>query len=268
MKKQKTLKQEYLNKLLAECYTDLISQSTDESREAMQYLKDRGLTDKSIRDHKIGYCKRSKFIEKILWYDEDNPEKNQNLYGFVTGRIIVPIFDEFGYPIAFATRIPSSKKGYHWWNTPFTKMNHLFLLDKARKPMYQENKVYLVEGYMDALLLYQYGIKNVCAIMGTSFGHRKISLISRYCDRVAFCLDVDKNESGQKGANKAIDLLDTFSLCSEISMVKLPVGEDPDEFIIKNGPEKLKELEVELTDRDLFEIHKVVKSYGKKKNRS
>lgn len=234
-----------LQSFIIKSHQNLLSQYNSECQNAMEYLQLRGITLDTIIEHKIGYCQSDEVIEDSIRFFgneliSESDEYQRDLSYNIRGRIIVPVFDEFGTAVGLATRKPSLNAGETWWNmpSPFYKGRHLFLLDKAKQEIYNQNKVYLVEGYMDALFLYQSGIKNVVSIMGTALTTRKIGLIARYCDNVCVCFDMDKNQSGQEASKKSICQIHKFNFCESIStMVGLPIGVDPDEYVQKHGVE-------------------------------
>jgi DNA primase len=183
----------HLTDFISQCHTILLNGTDEGVAAAVEYLhKERGLTEQSIKEHQIGYCPRYYNLpDEIRFYGatdeaEKDDENAKDFSYFICDRIIVPIYEEFGVVEAFATRKASSEKGNTWWNlsSPFKKGNHLFLLNKVRKNVFLENKIYLVEGYMDALLLYQKGLNKVCSLMGTHLTPRKIGLIARYCNHI------------------------------------------------------------------------------------
>lgn len=243
---------------------------------AMDYLKDRGMTDQTIIDNKIGYIsKYDKVPDEIIHYGndllpqpKDENEKPRNLIYFLLDKIVVPIYDEFGLVVGLATRTPSHEKGHSWWNmpAPFYKGNHLFLLNKNKEEIFKQNKIYLVEGYMDALILSQYGLKTVVAVMGTALTLRKIGLIARYCNQVCICFDFDKNKAGQNAMNKSVAQLNKLLFCDKIAVIDdLPMGVDPDDFVIKNGVEEFCSHEKVLTGVDISNIVAEIKAEKKRK---
>jgi len=244
-----------------ECHKTLLEESCGEVRDARKYLQKRNLSKESIIIHKIGYCPiDTKIPNEIKFYGRDMGDPSDNGYSyFINGRLIVPVFSEFGKNAWFATRKPTFDKGETWWNLPkpFHKGNHLFLLDKTRKNIFENNKIYVVEGYMDALLLYQEGLPSVVGLMGTHLSPRKIGLISRYCNDICLCLDVDENQSGQKALEKAIYTLKEFGFYESLSVIdQLPIGEDPDEYVVKNGLKKFMSLEKKLSNTEIKNICK------------
>lgn len=253
-----------LLEFILECHNNLVKGENREAVVALEYLTKRNLLEQSIVTHKIGYCSSMTTLpDSIRFFGQEFSEekKKWDMSSFIRGRIIVPIFSEFNKAVGFATRVPSTLPGNTWWNVPFKKSNHIYLLNKTRKEVFGQNKIYLVEGYMDALILYQSGMKNVGCIMGTALASRKIGLIARYCSNVCLCFDTDKNEAGQKAQKSAIAILKKFDFCDKISVIdNLPIGEDPDVFVMKYGLEPFL-----FNERVLkaIEIKKICKEKGK-----
>ena len=212
--------------------------------DAMAYLKGRGMTEATISEFKIGYFpKQTKFISEV----NNQPELNK-----LRGRIIVPIFSEFGKIVGIAGRVPdASVKG--WWNTSFSKSSHLYGFNVARKAMYDQNKGYIFEGYFDRIMLAQYGLTNSVGAMSTNVGVRRIGLMARYCDRLCICFDTDQNDSGLLGMFRT--LADMYAIgigrqpsTWELTMIQLPVKVDPDEFVCQFGLNAFLALEKPLSE--------------------
>lgn len=255
-----------LKDFVEKCNWDLLNCSDKESKKAIEYLFDcRKLNIDSIKLHKIGYChEKFKIPDCIRFFGQKESKKNKwDMSTKINGHIILPIYSEMGNLNAFATRIPINESGYPWWNLPkpFHKGNYLFLLDKAKKTIFNKNKVYIVEGYIDALTLFQHGLKNVVAIMGTAYTLRKLALTIRYCNNVCLCFDSDKNRSGDKAKNLSIAILNKYAFCESISSIdSLPLGDDPASFVSKNGIGSFLERERILDDEEIIKIcHEVSK---------
>lgn len=205
---------------------------------ALAYLmRERHVSAQTIKDCQLGYCPYG-FIQR----NAEHPELSS-----LKGRITVPIFSEFGKLVGIAGRVPDGKvKG--WWNTTFTKSAHLYGFNEARKHIFEKNKAYIFEGYLDRIIMRQSGLPNSVAVMSSSLGMRRVGLLARYCDEVCLCFDTDANDAGRLGLLKTISELNTVgfgrspmdssdegAICRNVSMVRLPVGVDPDEYVMKNG---------------------------------
>lgn len=255
-----------LDQFIAECHDRLLNDDSSDSEIARQYLLNRHVSKDSIIKNRIGYCSPDAIISSgIKHYGRDEFTNGDNGYSyFIRDRLVVPVYSEFGESVGLATRKPSSDPGNTWWNLPkpFHKGNHLFLLNECRKEIFIKNKIYLVEGYFDGILLLQEGLATVASLMGTVFSSRKVGLIARYCNNVCLCLDADANQSGQKAQDKAIFTLKEFGFCQSISVIELPVGEDPDVYVIKNGLSKFLEQERQLKSSEISTICKKVRKWN------
>jgi len=259
----------HLVRFIQECHNNLLNDKSSETGNAIDYLKARNLTYDTVKEHKIGYCYEGQVIpDEIKHYGKtSDQERTRSGYSyFINGRIIVPVYSEFGYAVGLATRKPTFEPGNAWWNLPkpFKKGEYLFLLNKTRKSIFNKNKIFIVEGYIDAIQLYQAGLHEVVAIMGTALTPRKIGLIARYCDNICICLDVDENQSGQKGQDKAIFALKEYDFYDSISVIEgIPVGEDPDVYVAKNGLDELLSKERVLASKEINTIWKKIHSQRK-----
>ena len=249
----------------------VLTDSSDESKKAVGYLSSRNVSPESITEHRIGYWPLKEDLPDDIRYYGKEPYGDGSQFKdysfFIKGKIVVPVYTEFNQLIGLATRSPSHEPGNAWWNLPkpFRKGEHLFLLNKTRKNIFDKNKIYVVEGYMDAILLYQAGLKEVVSLMGTALSPRKIGLMLRYCSRVCFCMDTDKNQAGQNAQEKAIYTLKQFGMFEELSVIKgLPIGEDPDVYVVKHGLPQFLSLEKNLTASEIKEICKKVIEREKK----
>ena len=218
---------------------------SEEGKKALEYLKKRGLSGKIIRKFGIGYSPSTRYElvnylkKKGFKYEE---MINANLVYGKNGlriaarffdRIMLPIIDLRGNVIAFGGRTLSDKQKPKYLNTSdtlvFKKSLNLFSLNFAR--IDNAGVLVLVEGYMDVIALYQAGIKNAVATLGTALTSEQARIISRYAKEVIICYDSD--EAGQKATARAIDLLRPTGLL--IKVISLPNGKDPDEFVRHYG---------------------------------
>jgi len=265
-----TIAQDTLAPFIERCHSVLVNDAQDESKKAREYLSSRNISAESITEHKIGYCPLKESLSEDIRSYGKSPYGNGGVKDysyFIRGKIVVPVYTEFNQITGFATRSPSHEPGNAWWNLPlpFKKSEHLFLLNKTRKNIFDKNKIYVVEGYMDAILLYQAGLKEVVSLMGISLYPRKIGLMLRYCSHICFCMDTDENKSGQIAQEKAIYTLKQFAMFDTISIINgLPIGEDPDVYVTKHGLPQFLSLEKQLTSPEIKEICKKVEVRAKK----
>ena len=214
------------------------------------YLKNRYLDKSQVKKFKIGYVeKNSIFFEKVkdefkiqdlletgLFYLD---EKKGNYTERFRGRLIFPINNISGQPIALGGRIIEKKdflaKYINSPETPFFKKgSNLYNLDLARKFSNKLENIYLVEGYMDVVGLSKNGIENVVANLGTSLTDKQIFTLNQFFNDIIICFDGD--ESGYKAALRAAEnSIKELKPEKQISFLFLPDKEDPDSFVNKNG---------------------------------
>lgn len=228
-------------------------------KNVQEYLKSRNVSEKTIQQFGLGFSKDSSSLIrhlKSLGFKEKEmleygllAERDGRFYDFLTGRLIVPIFDPFGNVIAFGGRILKKPQGdvqvAKYKNTRETKLfvknKTLYGMNFVRKARVGNpiNDIIIVEGYMDVIGLHQAGFKNVVASMGTSLTDNQAKLIRNMVDTVYICYDGDF--AGQNSTLRGLRILKAHDL--DVRIMTMPDGLDPDE-LVANGPEpfnKLKE---------------------------
>ena len=235
-----------------ESYKKNIVSKNYQNKKVLEYLKKRNLDSKIADEFNLAYVPfesktylnmKSKFEEKSLqdsglfYLDE---RKNEYVDRF-RGRLIFPIYSLTGKPIAIGGRIIEDNKLIaKYINSPetnfFKKGNNLYNLHKARKVSNKNNEVYLVEGYMDVISLYNNQIFNCVANLGTALTSRQVLLLGQFFSEITICFDGD--DSGFKAALRAAEnSLKFLQPEQQISFLFLPNGEDPDSFIKSKGKE-------------------------------
>ncbi len=227
-----------------------------ENQEALDYLLRRGLSKNIIEEFNLGYVPwKNNFYEEIsqkyseeeisltgLYYKNDKTAKYVDRFN---SRVIFPVNNISGDTIAFGGRIIRESKLAKYINSPETefykKGSMIFNLDKAKDLRSETEEVLVVEGYMDVVSVYASGMRNVIANSGTALTERQIELIWKFFSNPIICLDGD--ESGQKAALRIAERL--FPLINEKNKIYfsiMPQGNDPDDFIKKEGAKGLQEL--------------------------
>ncbi len=223
-----------------------------ENAEAQQYLADRKINNSTLKNFKIGFVPRQNnfYNELKKKYSPEDIEltkiyyKNDKTGNFVdrfNSRIIFPINNLNGDPIAIGGRIIKKElKLAKYINSPETefykKGRVLFNLDKVKSLRSETKQVLIVEGYMDVLSLNSFGFKSVISNSGIALTENQISLIWRFFSDPIICLDGD--DSGQRAALRIAERLITLiNEDNKIYFSILPKGQDPDDFIKKNGKE-------------------------------
>jgi DNA primase len=225
------------------------------------YFKERGLTDQTIESFGLGYGKNSWEIfcglAKEAGYDEDilvkaglikernRTEEQQgevSYYDAYRERVMFPIHNIGGKVVGFGGRqLTNDKKSPKYINSPENEVYHksgvLYGLFQAKKAIRTAETVYLVEGYLDVLMLVQSGIENVVATSGTALTTDQVKLIKRFSENVTMLFDGDS--AGIKAAIRGVDLLLEGGL--NVNVVVFPEGEDPDSYCRKLGGAGLSE---------------------------
>ena len=211
-----------------------------------EYLRKRGLDDKIIKKFGLGYSLDSwnslmNYLISIGYKNEDLIEcglfgyksETKKIYDKFRNRVMFPIFDYRGNVIGFGGRVLDDSLP-KYLNSPdtliFNKRQNLYGLNFVRKEI-KDRSIILVEGYMDLISLYQYGIKNVVATLGTALTDGQGSLIKRYADTAIISYDSD--EAGIKATLRAIEILNKLDI--NVKVLNLKECKDPDEFIRKYG---------------------------------
>jgi DNA primase len=223
-----------------------------ENNQALKYLEKRKINQNIIKEYNLGYVPwQNDFYEKIkkkfseeeiiltgLYYKN---EKTNKFVDRFNSRIIFPINNLTGETIAFGGRIIRESPLAKYINSPETefykKGRTVFNLDKAKSLRSETDEVVIVEGYMDVVSLYAAGIKNVISNSGTALTETQIELIWKFFSNPIICLDGD--QSGQSAALRIAEkLLILINENNKIYFSILPKGEDPDDFVKKNGKDK------------------------------
>lgn len=224
--------------------------TTDAGRLAMEYLKGRGFTPKTIEAFQIGYAPpmRDKLYQ-FLASKHFEPEllvKGGLVRASDTGytdmfrdRIIFPIRNSGGKVIALAGRILHEGQP-KYLNTPdtpiFNKSRQLYNLHMAKAEIRRTKQLVLFEGYADVIRAWEAGVHNGVATMGTSLSENHASLMKRLADEIVICYDGD--DPGQAAAIRSLRMLEKHRLTVRVAL--LPGNMDPDEYISAYGPERFR----------------------------
>jgi DNA primase len=235
-------------------------------REAIHYLKNRGLTGTIARDFGLGYAPPGwdNLLIKLGLNEEDRQlladsgmaitnEESGRLYDRFRHRIMFPIIDLRGRVIGFGGRILNSDNepqspggkargaGPKYLNSPETAIFHkgreLYGLHQALQQQRRPENLVVVEGYMDVIALAQFGIRNAVATLGTACGEEHLKLAFRHTSSIVFCFDGDN--AGRKAAKRALEnALPVMTDGRKIQFLFLPEGQDPDSLVRQIGAER------------------------------
>ena len=223
-----------------------------ESEIAIAYFKNRGLSSETVRTFRLGFApdcwngvidaarqeKLSEIALEVAGLSVKSAQGGKS-YDRFRGRIIFPIFDMAGRPIAFGGRILDPEGQPKYLNSPETPLyqkNRVFYgLNQARDAMRECGSVIVVEGYMDLLALYEIGIKNVVATCGTALTNEHGMYLRRLVPKVTLLFDGDR--AGIQATRRAIETL--FPLEISVEVITLPTGDDPDTLIKREGAQAM-----------------------------
>lgn len=224
---------------------------SDCGKEALDYLKGRGFTDKTIRRFGLGYApdqwdaliKAAQAQHIDLRYLElagmlVRRQDGKGCYDRFRGRTIFPIFSVAGKVIGFGGRVlHPSDDSPKYINSPetrvYAKSKVLFGLSFGKAAVRKAEEAILVEGYTDVISLHQAGIENVIACSGTALTPEQVRVLSRFARRILLLYDAD--EAGNRAAARGIETVLAGDLSA--SVVALPQGSDPDSFVREHGNE-------------------------------
>lgn len=157
-------------------------------------------------------------------------------------RLMFPVRNDHGDVIAFSGRhIREGQTGGKYINSPetvvFKKSNVLFALEKARKEIMAQNSALICEGQLDVICCHEQGISHAVASLGTALTEQHAKLLGRYAKSAVLCYDADK--AGMDATEKGFRVLAPAGL--PVRVVRMPVGEDPDSYMRKYGPDAFRE---------------------------
>ena len=220
------------------------------SDKAKSYLSKRGVDGKSLAQFAIGYApegfnglidalgtddRRKGLLEKTGMLSKSD---NGRVYDKFRGRIMFPIFDRRGRVIAFGGRVLEKDDGPKYLNSPETPLFHkgreLYGLWQVKQAHSKIPRLIVVEGYMDVVSLFQHGIQEAVATLGTATTPDHAELLFRNSADVVFCFDGDK--AGRAAAWKAIEsIIPRMRDGRQAFFLLLPEGEDPDTIVKSEG---------------------------------
>ena len=238
-------------------------------KEALAYAVKRGMTKGTLTKFGIGFAPNTwnglvDAMRKKGYTDQELrdaglvSEKNGRIFDRFRNRLMFPIIDTRGNIIGFGGRVMDDSTP-KYLNSPetlvFNKRKNLFALNLAKKS--KLGYLILVEGYMDAIALHQYGFDCAVASLGTSLTEEHAAILSRYTEQVYLIYDGD--EAGQRAAQRAIPMLEKAGI--RIKVLKMRDAKDPDEFLKKFGPDRFKLLLEESSNRVEYQLNAIRAKY-------
>ena len=233
-----------INQIAAEFYHQNLYNPT--SKIGQEYIKKRKLDNRTLKSFLIGYSgnfdelyrilKQKEFTEEeILASSLVNKTDDGKYIDRFRKRVMFPIQDTRNKVIAFGGRVTDDSKP-KYINSPenivYSKGRHLFGLNVAKRG--ELKNIIIVEGYMDAISLYQRGITNVVASLGTALTEAQGRLLRRYSERVT--IGYDSDGAGQAATLRGLEILQNIGC--DVRILQISGAKDPDEYVIKYGPER------------------------------
>ena len=244
-----------------------------EGAAALQYATGRGMPKAVLTTFGIGYAPDSwtnlvDHLRKKGYTDQELKDsglvtvsqKNGNLFDRFRDRLMFPIIDVRGNVIGFGGRImKKDDNAAKYLNSPetliFNKRKNLFALNLAKKS--KLGYLILVEGYMDAIALHQYGFDCAVASLGTALTPDGATLLSKYTDQVVLIYDGDN--AGQNATQRAIPILEKAGL--KVKVLQMQGAKDPDEYLKKFGADKFRLLLEGSSNRIEYQLNAIAKKY-------
>jgi DNA primase len=217
---------------------------------ARAYCEQRGFGEAIVERFHLGYAPDawSGLTDELRAHGVDlelaakaglvKPSQRGGYYDFYRNRLMVPTYATTGEVIAFGGRElgEGEPKYLNTSTTPvYTKGDHLFALNIARRAAQVDRTLIVVEGYLDCIALHQAGFEGAVAALGTSFTERQAAELRKYADNIYLCFDADA--AGNSAATKAVDIASKVieHTGSSVRIVQLPQGDDPDSYVRTHG---------------------------------
>jgi len=201
---------------------------------AYKYLTEqRKLSEHTIRTFNLGYVNPEGIVYVGAEFNDIIPTMDKRFFNST----MFPIFDLYGSCIGVSVR-PLTQSQTKYINTVYEKSEHLYGLSVTKAACLQEQKVYVVEGNVSMLQMYQAGIENCVAMLGSKLSVRQVCLLSRFVKKIILVPDSDK--AGIKFVTKMKENIPIklYDADVQFTYVQLPVGQDPDDYMRNNTKEQ------------------------------
>ena len=223
-----------------------------QSNSAMEYLRQRGITEDALTAFSIGYApdqrnilcthlKKTGHPDSILMNAGLAVADGKGCRDWFRGRIIFPICNLRNDVVAFGGRVMDNTLP-KYINSPeteiFKKSETLFAINIGKDEIRKKGYAIIVEGYLDAIMCHQHGFKNTVAPLGTALTSRHLQKLKSLTSRVVLVFDGD--DAGVSAARRSLSILCENDIKAKVLL--LPAGEDPDSFLRKRGSEPFRKL--------------------------
>jgi DNA primase len=238
---------------LAAQYYEYVLWSMPAGENGRKLLESRRVSEETARRFQLGYAPAGRGFAEYLRAKKKSLQDAQEAglmrrdgSDFFAERLVIPIRDERGQPLAFTARTVRADEQRKYINSPETpayiKGRVIFGLDLARDEITKRGHAVLMEGQFDVITAHQFGVQNAIASSGTALTDDQVRLIKRFTDELLLVFDADR--AGRAAAFKAIELASGHQMRTRVATVT-PPAKDPDEFLRAAGaeaPERWEEL--------------------------
>jgi DNA primase len=266
--RQDSLRKKYyhINEMAAGFFQKMLYEA--KGKEAVAYLKQRGLDEQICKKFLLGYAPNSWdelscfLLEKeLIILGLAVQGQRGNVIDRFRNRLIFPITSPNGKIIGFGGRVldDSLPKYLNSPETPlFSKGRQLYGLNQARGFIRNREEAILMEGYMDVIAAHQYGVTQAVGTLGTALTENQGRLLMRYTYNAVICFDADL--AGQEATMRGLDILQQLGL--KVSVMIMPEGQDPDEVIRKQGQAKFNKLITQAYPLFEYNLLKLMEKYN------
>ena len=250
---------------------------TKEGKSAWAYLTKRGLTMDEIKKFRIGFAPSSwdflyKFLIEKKFAQKDLEtvgliikKENSGFYDRFRERIIYPIMNETGKIVGFGGRTITEREP-KYLNSPETPIYRkgmiLYALNLSKKNILKQKQALIVEGYMDLISLFQFGFDFSAATLGTAVTPMQLRLLKRFSSELIFAYDADK--AGEGATIRGIE--EALKIGFNVKVLEFPRGNDPEDFVRRNGRDAMDALIKNAPDFFGFRIKALEREYSSHDN--
>jgi DNA primase len=233
-----------LNKLAAEYYHYVLTKHAA-GKQALSYLKGRGVSEKIIESFRLGFAPNSRtaltdYLTKKKKYAREDlleaglvTDLGREMIDFFRGRVMFPLYDHRDNILGFSGRTMDTTGSVKakYINTRETLIYHkgemFYGLQLTKDAIHKAGQAIVVEGEFDVISCFMNGVGNVVGVKGTALTEKQVTLLSRYAPKVSMCFDGDR--AGKNAIKRSLPILEKHAL--QMSVIVIPGGKDPDEAL-------------------------------------